>query len=105
MISIMILGTLIKYAQLKHLSTSTISPQNVVRLAQGNMIGVVKSVKDIRHETITWLIFGWIGIIFNIFTTIVGLSNIYFTIVVFFIQIFLSVAIIDDELEEPRYTS
>jgi hypothetical protein len=58
-----------KVSQYKLFNSKTISPKTVIKLAENDLIGIVKSDDALYTQTLIWIIFSWIGMIFVALTT------------------------------------
>jgi hypothetical protein len=83
MITIMIIVLSIKVFQSEYLDDTKISPKLLMRLAENNLMGIIRNSFDLYYENFLWLIFSWIGVFSIGINTLMGISYSYIFFIAF----------------------
>ncbi len=75
MMSVMCLILIVKIIQRKYLDDENISPRLLTRLAENNLLSLIRSAEDLRYELTMWVVFSWIGLFTVLMNTLLAYSH------------------------------
>jgi len=88
MMTIMIIVLSIKIFQSEYLDDTKVSPRLLMKLAENNLLGLIRNSFDLYYENFLWLIFTWIGLFSVMINTLMGSSYPYiFYLSIIFVSI------------------
>lgn len=99
------IGFSLVLAQSLFLQNTRVSPQMLVKLANYNLLGLVKTAFEIYHKSAIWAIFLWVATGVLAFNVVIGKTAPWLSFVALVFTVSLTVALLRDvahEIEQSR---
>lgn len=75
MLTALLIVLCVKIFQSEYLDDTKVSPKLLMKLAESNLLGLIRNSFDLYYENFLWVVFTWIGVFSILINTLMGYSN------------------------------